>query len=315
MKLSRTSQEPKVSRIGSMATSKETAIVVRFANSNPDLPLYLVSPEATSGLGLKLIIRSQLPEESASCRLRLIFSGRVVADAVPLTQSLNLSSSRSSAAQRPGGKVKGKAPAHNVDDAEGERSVTYIHCSMGDDLTEEELDSERSAAEAADDRLQQTFDRQTASGPDPIGQTGGGIAQSSTIPRPQGFERLASAGFTQEDIMTLRQTFLARLSHTHTPETMPRGAALLALEEGWLDETTPAMSSDGANGVGGGYVDDEEQSALDDLFYGNLMGFFFPLFAVVLGFREEGIWTRRRQIAVLTGVIINVVFGFAKWST
>ena len=57
-------------------------------------------------------------------------------------------------------------------------------------------------------------------------------------------------------------------------------------------------------------MDDEEGGAggLDDILWGNVMGFFWPVGAVVWGFREEGVWSKRRQIAVLTGVLVNLAF-------
>lgn len=95
---------------------------------------------------------------------------------------------------------------------------------------------------------------------------------------------------------------------------MPHGSALLALEDRWLDSsaTDNAGASDGA---AGGFDDDEGGSALDDMLWGNVMGFFWPIGAIVWGFREEGVWTRRRAIAVFTGVMVNLVFGFARVSS
>ncbi|MBE7180461.1 MAG: hypothetical protein INR71_04480, partial [Terriglobus roseus] len=95
--------------------------------------------------------------------------------------------------------------------------------------------------------------------------------------------------------------------------------ALLALEDRWLDND--AGGGGGGGGAAGGGANGEADGetwgvddgrALDDFLWGNVMGFFWPLGALVWGFREEGVWTRRRQIAVFTGLLINLVFGFAR---
>ena len=98
---------------------------------------------------------------------------------------------------------------------------------------------------------------------------------------------------------------------------MPHGAALLALEDRWLDSSVGEEGAAGTDGVGGGggFDDDAEGSALDDMLWGNVMGFFWPIGAIVWGFREEGVWTRRRAIAVFTGLMVNLVFGFARISS
>lgn len=52
------------------------------------------------------------------------------------------------------------------------------------------------------------------------------------------------------------------------------------------------------------------------MLWGNVIGFFWPLGALVWGGREEvGVWTERRRVAVLMGVIVNLVFGFARVSS
>jgi hypothetical protein len=93
---------------------------------------------------------------------------------------------------------------------------------------------------------------------------------------------------------------------------MPHGDTLRRLEERWLDTDTQTAQTIGADGA---TVEDDEGSALDDMFWGNIWGFFWPMGALIWGFREEGVWTRRRKIAVFTGLMINVVFGFARYTT
>ena len=118
---------------------------------------------------------------------------------------------------------------------------------------------------------------------------------------------------------------------------MPDAAQMRVLEERWLDnDSAPSSSSavaggagaegtgtggggvfgaftaggnqtvgdGGAGGFGGG--GDEDAGALDDLLWGNVVGFFWPVGAVVWLMREEGVWSNRRQIAVLTGFLVNL---------
>ena len=94
---------------------------------------------------------------------------------------------------------------------------------------------------------------------------------------------------------------------------MPTGADLLALEEQWLDSGSGGGAGGGAGGDdGAGGFGSEEAGGLEDMFYGNLIGFFWPLGAMCWLMREEGVWTRRRQIAVLSGFLVNLTFGFLR---
>src|SRR5262249_44430708 len=102
----------------------------------------------------------------------------------------------------------------------------------------------------------------------PSGAADGGSNASTTTPALRGFDRLASAGFTQSDIASLRNAFRAHLAHTHTPDTMPHGDALLALEDRWLDSSANedgsgvGIGGGGGGSGGGGSDDDAEGSAL-----------------------------------------------------
>jgi hypothetical protein len=105
---------------------------------------------------------------------------------------------------------------------------------------------------------------------------------------------------------------------------MPTPAQIRVLEDRWLDSSandpsaslanpsaTGGAGAGGETGWGAGFA--VEEGGLDDMLYGYLTGFFFPLGSLVWGFREEGVWTRRRQVAVVMGVLLNCVFGFMRW--
>jgi hypothetical protein len=91
------------------------------------------------------------------------------------------------------------------------------------------------------------------------------------------------------------------------------------MEDRWLDsaatDPSPALgpTTEAEAGWGAGFT--VEEGGLDDMLLGYLTGFFWPLGALVWGFREEGVWPRRRQLAVVMGVLLNCLFGFLRWSS
>lgn len=258
-------------------------VVVRFSTSIPDVILPIVSPQLTSTITLKRSLRPHLPRPANHARLRFIHAGKVLPDTAALSTSLQISPPPQI------GKAKGKQPIRAT-------PRIYIHCSIGDALTPSELGEEEAAAKAADANISaQTNDSV------PIGVNQHGQA-STTTPAPQGFDRLLSAGFTQPEVTALRSQFLAIQSHSHTPESMPTGPELLALEERWLD---------GSSNPSADTPTSDESGALEDILYGNLAGFFWPVGAAWL-LREEGVWSRRRQLAVVTGFMVNLLFGFLR---
>jgi len=317
-------------------------LIIRFTASIADLPLTIERPRITTTLSLKGLIRQHLPPTLSSNRLRLIHAGKVLPDTTPLSTSLNLNNANTrQVPPPPPSRGKGKEPVRGESGGIGPPPPRiYIHCSIGDSLTATELSTEASEATELEEKLTRSLAprRQSSTGtlaeaasgwlrasglpgftptaPSGATATAGGSSASTTTPAPRGFDRLASAGFTQSDIAGLRNTFRAHLAQTHTPDTMPHGDALLALEDRWLDSSANEDGSGaglgGGGGGGGGFDDDAEGSALDDMFWGNVFGFFWPIGAIAWGFREEGVWTRRRAIAVFTGLCVNLVFGFAR---
>lgn len=80
------------------------------------------------------------------------------------------------------------------------------------------------------------------------------------------------------------------------------------LEERWLDDSASGGGIGATNG-GAGEVDEGEAGGLEDMLWGNVMGFFWAVGGLVWLAREEGVWSRRRQIGVVTGVLVNITFG------
>lgn len=71
----------------------------------------------------------------------------------------------------------------------------------------------------------------------------------------------------------------------------------------------------GGGGIGGAFADDDggfgtgSQGALDDMLWGAVMGFFWPVGCAMWLRREEGVWSWRKGLAVFVGVVINAAFG------
>ncbi|KAF2447101.1 hypothetical protein P171DRAFT_245811 [Karstenula rhodostoma CBS 690.94] len=314
-------------------------LIIRFASSIPDLSFAVRSPRTTTTLSLKQLIRPHLPSSNAASRLRLIYAGKVLADTTPLSSSLRIpppppppprrDEAHSENVPESKGKGKGKQPARDVSpmpdsaDIPPDAKRYYIHCSLGDALSEAELASEATLAQTTEASLKSQHQSHSSgrhTSRASISSDQGPRRRSSTAntpAAPQGFDRLLSSGFTPQEVATLRSQFQTNLSYTHTPDTMPSAAEMRALEDRWLDSTatdpSAALAGEGGEtGWGAGFA--VEEGGLDDMLWGYLTGFFWPLGAFHWGFREEGVWARRRQVAVVMGVMLNAAFGFMRWS-
>ncbi|CDR38405.1 CYFA0S02e01310g1_1 [Cyberlindnera fabianii] len=153
----------------------------------------------------------------------------------------------------------------------------YIHCLIGDDLTPEELQKENEL-----DNL---------------------VQQQSTTPAPVGFDRLASAGFSQEEINALRQQFQQLYGD------LPQGenTDIRQLEERWIDSSVN-NEVDEFNGANAG------SSALggnEDLLLGALIGCLLGVLALFL-IKEEALFSRRQKMAVIAGFMVNFSFALIR---
>ncbi|RAH71585.1 uncharacterized protein BO66DRAFT_419545 [Aspergillus aculeatinus CBS 121060] len=319
------------------STQPPLYVIIRFSASIPDLPLDIFSPETTTSAGLKQLIRTRLPPNLSSHRLRLIYAGRGLEDANPLAASLKLppSSSARSTPRPPEddestttAKGKGKAPVRD-------QPRLYIHCSIGE-IVLSPTDLAAEAAIASTLRQPQDSDsenqdshngspsgsRRRNQGPAPSVVDSG--AATTTTPAPRGFDRLLAAGFTPAEVTALRSQFMAIQAVSRTPDTMPSGAELREMEDRWMDEGSSAVAAGGgvAGGGGGGtagegisFADDDggfgpgSRGAMDDMLWGAVMGFFWPVGCAMWLRREEGVWSWRKGFAVFVGVVVNVAFG------
>ncbi|KAL9603130.1 MAG: hypothetical protein Q9219_001333 [cf. Caloplaca sp. 3 TL-2023] len=288
-----------------MSSPSQIQLIIRFALSVPDLPLTISSPSKTTPLHLlHQNIRPHLPPQYRSCPIRLISSGALLPPSTPLSTSLRLPSN-------PPSSLKGKAPEPPPPPA------TYIHCSVS---TAQTLSPSALATEAQQGRSPNEEDAEPPSPSPSSPSTGQTTSHGNHTPQqqqqqqqPQGFDRLLTASFTPAEIASLRSQFTARIAHAHTPDTMPSPTSLRRLEERWLDSSHSPASNPSGSGIGRAGDEDEEEDtergALEDMLWGNLTGFFWPVGAAVWLCREEGVWSRRRQVAVVTGVLVNLAFG------
>lgn len=303
-------------------------ITVRFSASIPDLPLDVSNPDTTTGAGLKQLIRAKLPSDLSSHRLRLIYAGRGLDDTSALTTSLKLppapSRSPRPAIEREDNdipntpdsaneqsKSKGKQAVHDA------RPRLYVHCSIGD-IALSDTDLAAEAAMASTILLQEDKDQKSASPHHGSSLLPSSNAQQpplqSTTPAPRGFDRLLSAGFTPAEVTALRSQFLAVQSVSRTRDTMPTGEELRELEDRWMDEGSTAAQAQGG-GEGGAMADDDggigsgSRSGMDDMLWGTVMGFFWPIGCAMWLRREEGVWSWRKGVAVFVGVLVNAAVG------
>lgn len=303
-------------------------IAVRFSASIPDLPLDVADPDTTTGAGLKQLIRDQLPSTLSSHRLRLIYAGRGLEDTTSLATSLKLPPSPSRTPRPADDEDQNDLSSDpNKSNAKGKQAVRdsrpriYIHCSIGD-IALSEIDLAAEASVASTILLQKqkeeksTLPHSSSLFPSPADRTTTHAQPPapSTTPAPRGFDRLLSAGFTPAEVTALRSQFLAVQSVSRTPDTMPSGEELRDLEDRWMDEgSTVAQAQGGGESSAVGEDDGGfglgSRSAMDDMLWGAVMGFFWPVGCAMWLRREEGIWSWRKGVAVFVGVVVNAAFG------
>lgn len=314
-------------------------LTIRFSTNLPDLLLSVPEPSLSTTSTLKQLIRTHLAPELSNRRIRLVHAGRALVDGAPLSSSLRLPSSRTPssrpstplpdhhhhhhAALSPPSSAKGKTPIRDPPSL----SRIYIHCSIGDaTLSPRDLAEEARLAAARQDAEDLSVSRESPAAnaidtdTDTAATTTTATTTINTTPAPRGFDRLLAAGFTLPEVQSLRSQFLAVQAHTRTSAEMPSPDTLRELEDRWLDNSGEGGLANGGGGGGGGdagnggFVDDDGQSgALDDMLWGTVVGFFWPLGCLLWLCREEGVWSRRRKVAVVVGVVVNAGFGAIRW--
>ncbi|KAI5818781.1 DUF2407 C-terminal domain-containing protein [Pyronema omphalodes] len=248
-------------------------ITLHFLFTTSDAPLVVpISSPNTTTTHTLRTLIRSSRPNLSSRKLRLIHSGKVLPDGPSLSQIL----------PRPTLKAKPKPDGTNNDpkgkqpDTDPDPAVIFIHCSVGPLLSPTELATESSPLLAAPT---ETY----SSAPTP-----------STEPAPQGFDRLLTQGFSEREVAALRSQF-NRLNPDLSPEE------IRVLEDRWIDESV----GQGQETIGGATA-----GTFEDMFIGTVIGFFWPV-SIWLA-REEGVFTQRRQYAVLAGFCVNLFFGLVR---
>lgn len=272
------------------STGSLLRITIRFTTSIPDLLLDVVAPGQTTVVALKQLIRKNLDPLTAIHRLRLIQGGKLLQDDDILASVLKV----------PKAPPRGLDPKGKGKEAEELPSRVYINCSIGDILGPEELDEEarKAAAVPTEKRRENGTKGERPAAP--------GV---STLATPRGFDRLLSSGFTPGEVNQLRLQFLSIQSNIHTPDTMPSPTTLRRMEDAWIDDNAGNAANGEVFDLGG---DGMSGGAVDDLLWGNVMGFLWPLGCVGWVLREGDVWSGRRNMAVFTGFLLSVTFGLLR---
>ncbi|KAI9170883.1 DSC E3 ubiquitin ligase complex subunit [Paramyrothecium foliicola] len=280
-------------------------LTIRFSTSLPDVDLDITDPRATTVLFLKHLLRNRL---STPNRLRLIHQGRLLPDSAAL--SAVIKQPPPAPTEPSSQKADGRKDDHGAglegigSDAKGKgKSVAgaqpvrriYVNCSIGDELSAEDLAAERAAA----DKPPEEDTASTA--------TKGAWPAASTRPRPRGFDRLLQSGFTSTEIATLRTQFASVRSENFAPgEPLPSPDTMRSLEDAWIDSNAGELPATGV--AVGGLNDDLESGLLDVLARGMMIGFFFPLGSISWLLRQ-GIWSDKWHFFVTSGVVFSVFVG------
>jgi len=76
-----------------------------------------------------------------------------------------------------------------------------------------------------------------------------------------------------------------------------------------MDEGSTAVQAQVEGGDDDGGIGAGSRGAMDDMLWGAVMGFFWPVGCAMWLRREEGVWSWRKGVTVFVGVVVNVVFG------
>ncbi|KAI0252119.1 DUF2407 C-terminal domain-containing protein [Lactifluus subvellereus] len=271
-------------------------LMVRFTEGFEDLVLQVTEHDLARDVKTK--IREARPQLQRR-RLRLIHAGRLLTDGTQLASWLGTLEERQ---QRAATKGKDEADSLALSIPPGPSapgSVPWLHCSVGASLSDGEEDGDAQSQEAQ-------------------------------IKPLRGFDRLAAAGFSEDDILNFRRQFHSRstadyLSTAEFPTEEEYEEHARALEEQWID----ALGSGGSAGGGSGEGDPRARAVLN----GIIIGFFFPLLPFFFfrapkpaAFWESGhaletpestVFSRRMQMGLVVGFTLNVMFGLWRylWGT
>ncbi|KAK8086184.1 hypothetical protein PG994_001158 [Apiospora phragmitis] len=332
------------------------ALTIRFSASIPDLDLEIPHPAQTTVVSLKHLIRGRLAEPNSQRRLRFIQGGRILPDTAALSavlrapppappsrydeyESLVAASGGGTDDKDTGTQSKGKGNSKgkgkNIPNRPPPPQRIYVNCSIGDSLTDAELEAEAKAALVPVAPPSSPLLRPTSSSPAHSpntpgggGGTGGnnnnnGQPSQNQQNTPRGFDRLLHAGFTAAEVNQLRLQFRSIHASRYTPDTLPSPDSFRRMEDSWIDDNgaaampTTAFNTGGGSGLdddgGGGNGNNAGLSGhLDALVWGVITGFMWPLGSFGWLVRQHGIHSDRWKFMVCVGVFFSFLIGIVR---
>ncbi|KEP51934.1 putative transmembrane protein [Rhizoctonia solani 123E] len=264
-------------------------VTIRFTESEPDLLLGVSSRDTIRDV--KALVRSLRPLLERR-RLRLVHAGRLLTDGtrlVPWLEALEAHSRKSSAQNAPSRSpvssptntsFPSRKSTSSIQEHDPEPTDVWIHCSIGPEGEDSDGDDKQ---------------------------------QEPQIAPLRGFDRLASAGFSADDIESMRRQF-----HAERPEVLDQDDEhARALEEQWVDNMDSGLPGESSN---------DGESMYPPYLHGILVGFFFPLIPMFFlrelpppAFFSDNVapieaprsvvFSRRMQMALVAGFFANVLYG------
>ncbi|KAI8604056.1 DUF2407 C-terminal domain-containing protein [Dissophora ornata] len=110
--------------------------------------------------------------------------------------------------------------------------------------------------------------------------------------QPTGFDRLREAGFSEDEIRSIRRQFHASRGTVMSTDASARARRI---EEEWIDQHGAETLPEGLEGSYG------------EMVWGLMLGFFLGL--ITLFWFKEATFSRRQQMGIIAGLMINVGFG------
>ncbi|EGN93980.1 hypothetical protein SERLA73DRAFT_189126 [Serpula lacrymans var. lacrymans S7.3] len=264
------------------AAEEARDLTIRFTEGIPDLVLKVSAKDTIRDVKKNIAdARPQLQDR----RLRLIHAGRLLTDGTLLYSWLTTLEERQNRANLGDtNNAGGAAPANSF--------TTWLHCSVGP-IVEPGTETEEKL-------------------------------QTAQLQPLRGFDRLSTAGFSQEDIANFRRQFHSHSSSNfldvdfQSEEEYDEHAR--ALEEQWID----SMDNAGTASLS------DSSSSQSLILKGIILGFFFPIIPFFFlrdepkpaVFWEDGseqdatesvVFSRRMQIGIMAGFVVNVLFGMWRY--
>ncbi|ANB13258.1 Dsc3p [Sugiyamaella lignohabitans] len=273
-----------------------TIIIKMSDGSFQDIPLEIDNILEVTVSQLRRMIRQKAGGTTLNRRLRLIYGGKILNDLTNVAVEVagvelapdSASISTTGSSSKPAPKVVKGPKSKRI----------YVHCAIGDILTPAELAKEGE------------YDKR--------------IPTRSTLPELRGFDRLRDTGFTDEDIVQLRQQF-GRLYGTSPAPGATSGEAqpnsdgvvdttgvqgdrrneeeMTRLEEQWIETGVADGPPDIAALMGGDYLDD---------LVGTLIGMFLGILVVILVNESSTLFSKRQQKFILLGSAVNISYALLR---